>query len=451
MFIYKLKIKQSIYKNLKQYKIGKGNNSELVLNVMKTRKNWSQQQQAGQECKFIWQSVSSQIKFQQINNTFVNHFEFHKQITTKNNLIKNLESFAKFNSLYIYDITPLTYCINPESSQFQQVFEEFLNLYQSKSTFPFSQKHESSQKIGYCQPKYPQSLFSGKNVWIIKPADFNRGCGIKLFSSLKQLINILLADNKKYLERQFIIQKYIEQPLLINERKFDLRIWVMLTDIRKKEDRNNFQLYIFKEGYIRTSSEKFDISSEKLNDLIIHLTNNAIQKTDQRYQKFEQGNQLSYDQLDQNLKINFRQNIMPKIKEIISFTIDSVKNKINFNNRINSFEIFGYDFVIDKYFNPWLIEINTNPCIEESSSLLKQLIPRMLDDAFKIAIDPYFCGKKLEDGKQYFKVKKYKDDENMWYFFINYYFFIKKIKIKRELQQNLITYPLLKYKKQNNF
>lgn len=36
---------------------------------------------------------------------------------------------------------------------------------------------------------------------------------------------------------------------------------------------------------------------------------------------------------------------------------------------------------------PWLIEVNTNPCIEESSELLKSYIPRMLNDAFKLTID----------------------------------------------------------------
>jgi len=33
-------------------------------------------------------------------------------------------------------------------------------------------------------------------------------------------------------------------------------------------------------------------------------------------------------------------------------------------------EIFGYDFILDHDLNPWLIEVNTNPCLEESSSLL---------------------------------------------------------------------------------
>ena len=52
--------------------------------------------------------------------------------------------------------------------------------------------------------------------------------------------------------------------------------------------------------------------------------------------------------------------------------------------------IFGYDFMLDRNLRPWLIEVNTNPCLEESNKLLSQLIPRMLDDAFKLSLDMMF-------------------------------------------------------------
>ena len=52
--------------------------------------------------------------------------------------------------------------------------------------------------------------------------------------------------------------------------------------------------------------------------------------------------------------------------------------------------MFGYDFIIDEDLNTYLIEINTNPCLEESNKLLKCVIPRMIDDLFNITMDPLF-------------------------------------------------------------
>ena len=47
----------------------------------------------------------------------------------------------------------------------------------------------------------------------------------------------------------FVLQKYIERPLLINKRKFDIRLWVMVTAEHK--------CYLFKEGYIRMSGSNY--------------------------------------------------------------------------------------------------------------------------------------------------------------------------------------------------
>ena len=52
--------------------------------------------------------------------------------------------------------------------------------------------------------------------------------------------------------------------------------------------------------------------------------------------------------------------------------------------------MFGLDFMLDADLNCWLIEVNTNPFIEESSKLLEMLLPRMIDDMFKLTIDKVF-------------------------------------------------------------
>lgn len=65
-------------------------------------------------------------------------------------------------------------------------------------------------------------------------------------------------------------------------------------------------------------------------------------------------------------------------------------NRLNPQGKKHQFEIFGYDFMIDSNLVPWLIEINTNPCLEETSKILSKLLPRMLNDAFKLTLDVQF-------------------------------------------------------------
>lgn len=76
--------------------------------------------------------------------------------------------------------------------------------------------------------------------------------------------------------------------------------------------------------------------------------------------------------------------------EIIVKTFNAVRRSIDPNHRKFCFELFGYDFILDEDFNCWLIEVNTNPCIEESSQLLKGLLPRMIEDMMRLTIDIVF-------------------------------------------------------------
>ena len=65
----------------------------------------------------------------------------------------------------------------------------------------------------------------------------------------------------------------------------------------------------------------------------------------------------------------------------------AARKKLDPFKRKQCFELFGYDFILDEDFNVWLIEVNTNPCIEESSGLLKMYLPRMIEDMLKITVD----------------------------------------------------------------
>jgi len=89
--------------------------------------------------------------------------------------------------------------------------------------------------------------------------------------------------------------------------------------------------------------------------------------------------------------LDFFRDLYPKIKEIATIAFKSVYYKLDPNKRLNNFEVFGLDYMIDEEFKPWLIEINTNPCLEIANSpILTRIIPTMIENVFRLSVDLLF-------------------------------------------------------------
>ena len=92
------------------------------------------------------------------------------------------------------------------------------------------------------------------------------------------------------------MQKYIEQPLLVHRRKFDIRVWVLLCpDPRTGRLRG----HLYEHGYLRTSSTRY--TAANVSDRRAHLTNDAVQKNDEKYGMYEDANKLTFAQFQQYL------------------------------------------------------------------------------------------------------------------------------------------------------
>ena len=61
-------------------------------------------------------------------------------------------------------------------------------------------------------------------------------------------------DANVYTKKTWVIQKYIENPMLIMNRKFDIRMWVVIPKW------NPLRIYIYKECYLRFSCNDYDPS-----------------------------------------------------------------------------------------------------------------------------------------------------------------------------------------------
>lgn len=123
------------------------------------------------------------------------------------------------------------------------------------------------------------------------------------------------------------------------------------------------------------------------------------------YGAHEEGNTLTFKQFQEYLTAEYpeygltiEEHFMPRMKDIIIDVFLSVRHKMNPNNRKNCFEVFGFDFLLDEDFRIWLIEVNTNPFLGVPNKDMKVLVPQMVDDAIKIAVDPVCKPKKKTEN-----------------------------------------------------
>lgn len=105
-----------------------------------------------------------------------------------------------------------------------------------------------------------------KAQFIKKPTANSRGNGIGFIREIKELEDINKETGK---QNRYLVQKYIESPLLINGKKADVRIYVLVTGV------SPLRIYVFDDGIVRIATKNF-IPLNEDNDVSIHLTNTEV-------------------------------------------------------------------------------------------------------------------------------------------------------------------------------
>ena len=441
------------------YVLKPGNGSTLVKNALKHRINWKEaQMNVTSLFNFKWQPTNFCLDFNHLSSVesipqMVNHFEFHRCISNKSNMFLNLFQYCESNNINIWKYVPLTVFIGPNNENekcFDTLYdtindyivdmndinksldkeknkEKYSKLFKTMQCNVYGRRKDvakDSWMMGCRTPiQIPNTHYEGKNLWVLKASNLNRGQCIRLLDSKEKFHeiikdwsqginikntnkgatenNLVLRLNSEsnqekkeeiplpdtYMTHRMIVQKYIEKPLCYYGRKCDMRVWVLLTQ--------DFKVYFFKEGHLKTCSEKYDINNQK--DAFVHITNYSFQKHCLNFQKFELGNEVPFfdfqkflDKEYKDKKIDVQKHIMEQVKYIVGISMKAAKEKINSNNRHFCFELFGYDFMMDINFNVYLLEINYNPGLEISSPWIKVIVPRMIDDALRLTLDEVF-------------------------------------------------------------
>ena len=105
----------------------------------------------------------------------------------------------------------------------------------------------------------------------------SRGNGIVLVKNADVCEHV---DRARRTGRAFVMQRYLDAPLLIAGRKWDLRLYVAITSIEP------LQAYIYHEGFARFCSKVYDRQAE---DIAGHLTNSYVSARQNRTTALPEG------------------------------------------------------------------------------------------------------------------------------------------------------------------
>lgn len=309
-------------------------------------------------------------------------------IARKSRLAKNIERIRK-KFPKEYDFCPRTWILPLEFSDFRQ---------------QFNQNGDSSK------------------TFIVKPDAGCQGRGVYLTRQIEKISRT---------ECQ-VAQRYIRHPLLIGGKKFDLRVYVLMTSCAP------LSVYMFNDGLVRLcTTEYVTPSSSNLEQRYMHLTNYAINKHSEDFIHSDPDNEEGSNSSKRSIQWflqwfatehgeNEASVLWSRIGDVCLKTLiaiqptleqeynsafakyarkapDSSKNQSPRSGSTSGlesekslcFEILGFDILVDVNFKPWLIEVNHLPSFKCDAALDKGIKSRLIAQTFDL------LGVSANDGQLY--------------------------------------------------
>ncbi|XP_037995797.1 tubulin polyglutamylase TTLL5 isoform X3 [Motacilla alba alba] len=289
----------------------------------------------------------------------VNHFPRSYELTRKDRLYKNVCRMQLTHGFKTFHILPQTFILPTE-------YQEFCNTY-SKDRGP----------------------------WIVKPVASSRGRGVYLINNPNQIV---VEDN-------ILVSRYISNPLLIDDFKFDVRLYVLVTSY------DPLVVYLYEEGLARFATVRYDQASKNIKNQFMHLTNYSVNKKSGDYVSCDDpevedyGNKWSMSAMLRYLKQEGRDTagllgvtasaeqkpaLMASVEDLIIKTLVSAELSIAsacksfLSHRGSCFELYGFDVLIDDTLKPWLLEVNLSPSLACDAPLDLKIKASMLSDMFTL-------------------------------------------------------------------
>eukprot|EP00927_Polykrikos_kofoidii_P053939 TRINITY_DN48453_c0_g1_i1.p1 TRINITY_DN48453_c0_g1~~TRINITY_DN48453_c0_g1_i1.p1 ORF type:complete len:688 (-),score=130.94 TRINITY_DN48453_c0_g1_i1:94-2157(-) len=265
------------------------------------------------------------------------------------------------------------------------------------SRFPFAPATYLSERGGEKLAALAEGDAHPESVWVLKPSRGSGGKGIELVRGAKELRQRLFPPPRDMAEEAprsggptptegWVVQRYVERPLLLRGRKFDLRAYCLVA-------RTTPHLWFFHPGYCKVSLEAYDAAN--LDNRFAHLTNACVQKQHPQYRSLLRGQHIwSEAEAEAELLATGRRVVEDgplwpalhgQMKQAITWLFEASKDLLQ--RRRGFFDLLGLDFLVDEDFGLHLLEVNSNPAIWfDSSPILQKLVPQLVSGTLDIAL-----------------------------------------------------------------
>ncbi|KAJ2946078.1 hypothetical protein O0L34_g4997 [Tuta absoluta] len=327
-----------------------------------------------QNCRNLF---SLETGYRMNDNQLINHFPNHYELSRKDLLVKNIKRYRK------------------ELEREMSPLAEKMEIPLANGQVGTRYKHLDFIPITYILPA-DYNLFveeyrkSPQSTWILKPCGKSQGAGIFLINKLSKLKKwtretkpAAVFSSQLTSKDVYVISRYIDNPLLIGGKKFDLRLYVLVTSFRP------LKAYLFQHGFCRFCTVKYDTSVTELDNMYVHLTNVSVQKHGNDYNSLH-GGKMSI----QNFRLYLEgtrgravtAQLFTEMQWLIVHSLKAVA-PVMANDR-HCFELYGYDIITDDNLKPWLVEVNASPSLQSTTATDRILKHKLIDNIVSIVVPP---------------------------------------------------------------
>lgn len=209
----------------------------------------------------------------------------------------------------------------------------------------------------------------------------------------KSLSNFL--SSKETRTKSALVQRYVDKPYLIKGKKFDLRIYCLVTGV------DPLRVYIHEEGLTRFSTADYSLKNTK--NRFAHLTNYSVNKKSSQFAAATmdsggdsdmEGAKWSLSAFRRYLATHESEDIMKRtmmrVHDVVLKTMIAAEAEITprmhaaANFRTNCFELFGLDILLDRELRPHLVEVNISPSLVGSSPLDRKIKGILIADILHV-------------------------------------------------------------------